>query len=405
MQVTLTQLKSDIAGKMKGTSIRQINDFYGVVAGAARRMLGRIDPQEIIRIATLATPFYDNVNDYALAADYGGMIDIRPQANRLSQPGLSLYSETTPRQFLSRLAPDSFSIRWNNAVRSLRAQVLPSGTVATMDEFDGPTGNGTWGAEGDVSGLYTENLNYIQGNGALGMNLSGVAGAGDILNTTAAAVDLSALRYQDASMIFIFIPVGFSARFTSFTLRRGSSPTAYKQATVTTKADGTAFTDGWNFLLFQWNSATTVGSPDDTLNTYRRFGINYSIGTAIPGFLIDSWTDSLGNLYEMEYYSEYMFRTAAGVWMSAPTDDSDLLNVGPASYEILQAEMMIDITQIIRNGAVADRELAQWRQMLNGQPQNRYLRDRPDNGLYANYLLKFPSSRIITATSTYEFDL
>lgn len=405
MQVTLSQFKADIASKMKGTSIRQIVDFYGLAAGAAARMKGRIDPQEIIRTATLTTPFYDNVNDYPIAEDYDGMIDIRPQANRTSQPGLSMYTETTPRQFLTRLTPDSFSIRWNNMIRTLRAQVLPSGSVATLDTFGSASENGLWTAEGDASGLYTEELNFVQGSSALGMNLSGVTGLADIVNSTAQAVDLSAQRYQDASMLFVYIPVGFSSRFTSITLRRGSSATAYKQASVTTKADGTAFSDGWNFLLFFWNSAATVGVPNDALNTYRRVGLGYSVGTAIPGVLVDSWTDSLGVLYEMEYYSQYMFRSSTGVWKQTPDDDTDLVNVGPLSYEILKAEMMIDVTQIIRSGNVKANELADWQRMLNGQPQNRYLKDRPDNGLYANYLLKFPSSRIVNVSRTYDFDI
>lgn len=411
--ITLAQLKNDITPLLKGTSLKQIIDFYGVAAAAANRMLARISPEETRRTATLSTPFWDNVNDYSLATDYKQMIDIRPTdfPNRPTMPGRSDFSQTTAKQFNIRLDANSFSIRWNNMVRTLRAQVLPSGNVTVMDAFDptisGTTAvcNGTWSPEGDISDLYNEPLNFIYNNASLGMNLSGVAGAGNILNTTAEAVDMSALRYEDTSFIFYYIPVGYSSRFTSFTLRRGSSATAYKQATVTTKADGTAFSDGWNFLMFAWNTASTTGSPDDTLNTYRRFGVNYSIGTAIAGCLIDNWTDSLGHLYEMEYYSEYLFRTSAGVWIQSPTTDTDLVNVSPSSYEILKAEMMVDITKIIRLDKVRDRELAEWRQVLNGQAQNRYLKDRPDQGLYANYLSMFPSSSIRTITKTYNFDL
>lgn len=404
LSITLAQLKSDITPKLKGTSLDEIDDFYGVAAAAANRMLSRIDPEETRRTATLATPFWDNVNDYALAEDFKRMVDIRPQANRISEPGLSHYEQTAPRQFNERLDPNSYSIRFNNMIRTLRAQRLPAGNVAVMDTFDSATGNGSWSAEGDASGLYAETLNYVEGNGSLGFNLSGSTGAADIVNSTAATTDLSIYRYKDASMFFVYIPVGYSARFTSFELRRGSSASAYVKVTATTKADGTAFTDGWNFLLFNWNQATTVGSPDDTQNTYRRFGITYSVGAAISGVLVDNWTDSLGDLYEMEYYSEYMFRTVAGTWIQKPTLDTDLVNVGTASYEILKAEMMVDITQIIRTGAVLATQLADWRLMLNGQPQSRYVKDPPYHGLYADYLKQFPSSAIVTSTRTYDFD-
>lgn len=404
LSITLTQLKSDIQSKMKGTSIREVKDFYATAAAAANRMLSRIDTEETRRTTTLTTPFFDNVNDNFCPADFKRAIDIRPQANRTSQPGLSHFLQTSPRQFSERLDANSFSLQWNNGVRTLRAQRLPAGNVALMDTFDSATSNGTWSAEGDASGLYAENLNYVEGAAALGMALSGVTGLADIVNSTAAVTDLSLLRYNDYSFMFVYIPVGTSARFTSFTLRRGSSATAYKEQTATTKADGTAFTDGWNFLAFSWATATTTGSPDDTKNTYRRLGINYSIGLAISGLLVDNWTNSLGTLYELDYYSECLFRTTTGTWLYVPTVDTDLLNVNPASYEIIKTEMMIDITQQIRTGTVLAEQLQDWRLMLNGQPQSRYVKDPPYHGLYADYLRQFPSSAIVTSQNYYEFD-
>ncbi len=407
MNISISQLKSDIAGKMKGTSIREVKDFNGTARSAANRMLARIDPQETIRIVTMTTPFFDNIIDYALVSDYKRMIDIRPQVNRQRYPGLSHYSETAPRQFLERLDPNSFSIRWNNMVRSLRSQRLPEGNVIMMDSFDSASAYGLWTAEGDASGLYTEVLNYVEGNSSLGMNLSSATGLADIVNSTAPVTDLSTYLYEDTSTLYFWIPIGFSSRFTSFTLRRGSSAGAYKEVTITSKSDGTAFSDGWNQLRFDWSTASTTGSPDNTKNTYRRFGINYTItpsATPIPGCLIDNWTNALGSLSEIEYYSENLFRDTTGAWKNAPTVDSDLINVGPASYEILKAEMMIDIVSQIRTGKVMDQELAEFRLMLNGQPQTRYVKDPPYHGLYADYLKQFPSSAIVTATKTYVFD-
>lgn len=402
--ITLADLKNGIIPKMKGTSINEIGDFYGTAFAAANRMLARLDPMETRRTVTLGSPFYQNVQDYVIATDYKRMIDIRPQANRTEQPGLSHFDQTSPRQFNEALTPDSFSIRWNNMIRTLRAQVLPDGNVDTFDTFDGPTSNGSWAASVDASGLYTEPLNYVQGNGALGLNLSGATGVGKIINSTAAVIDVSVLLNEDASMMFVWIPSGNAARFTSFALSRGDSAAAYRTVTVTTKADGTAFTDGWNFLLFQWGNGVNTGSPTNTLNTYRIFSIGYSTGAAINGVLLDTWSNDLGTQYEMEYYSEYLFRTAAGVWISTPTLDTDLVNVGPASLEILKTEMMVDITLEIRTGPTRINEVADWRLMLNGQPQSRYVKDPPYHGLYADYTSKFPSSAIVERTQTYVFD-
>lgn len=405
LTITLADLAVDITPNLKGTGIRQVRDIYAVASNAANRMLARLDPEETRRTQTLSTPFYDNVNVYALPTDVKRIIDIRPTANRQDQPGVSDFSGTTPRQFSERLTPNSFSIGWNSMIRTLRAQRLPAGNVVTLDSFESATGNGSWSANVDASGLYTENLNYVEGSAALGFGLSGSTGLANLLNTTAAVADLSALRYNDASMLRFYIPSGFSSRFTSFKLLRGESASAYRESTVTTQADGRAFQDGWNYLLFNWATATATGSPTNLLNTYRRFSMTYSAGAAIPGVLLDAWTDALGNLYEVEYYSEYMFRTAAGVWISKPTLDTDLVNVGPALYEILKAEMMIDITKQIRTGTTMNSELTDWRQMLNGQPPNRYIREPQYRGLYSDYMNKFPSSAIVTTTNTYEFDV
>lgn len=405
ISITIAQLKSDITPMLRGTSLRQVTDFYGTAAKAANRMLARISPEETRRTVTMTTPFYDNVEDYPLVSDYKRMIDIHPQTNRQNVPGLSDFSQTTSKQFDERMDSNSFSIRWNNMIRTLRAQRLPKGNVVVLDPCDSPTANGSWSAFTDASNLYTEPLNFVQGNGAIGFDLSGSTGTGYLLNTTAAVVDLSAYRYEDSSMIYFWIPVGFSSRFTNFKLVRGDTASDYKTATVTTKADGTAFTDGWNFLMFNWNSATTTGTPTNLSNNYRKLTVTYTAGSAITGCLIDSWTNSFGELYEMEYYSEYLFRSSTGIWKAVPDSDTDLVNVSPSSYEIFKTEMMVDISQQIRIGAERSNEVADWRLMLNGQPQSRYVKDPPYHGLYGDYAAMYPSSAILTATSTYDFDI
>lgn len=405
LTITLAQLKSDIASKMKGTSIREVKDFYGKASAAANRMLARIDTEETRRTVTMTTPFFDNINDYALVTDFKRMIDIRPTAGRDKMLNQSNFGQTTPKQFDINKDWDSSCIRWNNMVRTLRVQTLPSASVVKMDSFDSSTANGSWAASGDISGLYTEVLNYLEGNGSLGMNLSGSTGTGYIENSTALATDLSSYLYEDSSNLFFYIPTGYSSRFTNFKLRRGDSASTYREATATTKADGTAFSDGWNQIKFDWTSASTQGVMTNTLNTYRRLTVTTTTGAAINGCLVDNWTNSLGTLYEIEYYSEYLFRTTTGTWIQSPTVDSDLVNISPSSYEIFKEEMMIGIIQDIRTGAVQAQQLAECRRVLDGQQESRYLKNPNDIGLYKNYVRMFPSSAVVTRTSTYEFDV
>lgn len=411
LNVTVAQLKQDITDLMKGTSLDQISDFYNTVGGAADRMNGRLDLEETRRTAPLTTPFYDNVQAYNAPADYKAMIDIRPQTAIYNNddPEAGGFSQTTPRQFTTRMTWDSFSIKWNNGVRSLRAQRLPNGSVVTLDSFDSPTSNGSWSGSGDidaVKGIYQELLQYIQGSASLGFNLTGVTGSATLTNTTALVQDLSANNFEDASAVFFYIPSGFSSRFTSFAFTLGEDVGDNYTVTVTTQGDGTPFTDGWNFFLLPWQNGSKTGSPTFKLCTFRKIVMTYSTGTAINGCLLDSWTDALGNIYEAEYYSECLFRDAVtGSWKYRPTLDTDILNVGPLSYEILKTEMMVDITRQIRTGAIRNQELTDLRLMLNGQPQSRYVKDPPYHGLYADYVAKFPTSAIPIVTRTYDFDV
>lgn len=406
INISVGQLKQDITPKLKGTSLSQVKDFYGIVTRAAGRMYARIDPEESRRTFTLSTPFFASVQTYAMATDYKRMIDIRPTTKKRGK-GNSDFGQTNSSQFRKNFKANSFAVQYDNGVRTLQARILPDGNCTVIDPFESASSNGLWVASADAGGLYTEPLNYIQGSSDLGLNLSGVTGVGIITNTTVpAALDLSSFNWEDTSFIYICFPVGTSSRFTSIQLTKGDDATDYRTASVNQQADGTPFSDGWNFLLFVWQSAAQTGSPTNTKNQYRVLTFNYSIGTAIDGVLVDSWTNDLGKLYEMEYYSEYLFRNAStGAWQYAPLLDTDLLSVGPALYEILQTEMMIDITQIIRQGAVRTTELADWRLMLNGTAASRYVKDPPYHGLYQDYEQKFPSYAIVETTDYYHFDV
>ena len=423
LSVTISQLKSDITQKMKGTSLSQIADFYAICQSAAGRMGARIDVEEVRRTTTLTAPLYDNLNDYALPTDFKSMIDLHPTQKSRGQ-GDANFSGTTARQFSEKLSSNSFSIQWNSGVRTLRAQIPRTTQTVVVDEMDSPTGNGEWQAYGDSSanwdeainwdqgpeanwdqGLYTAALNFINGNSSIGFNLSGSTGVGGMNNLTAEVLDLSEWGYQDASLVYFYIPAGYASRFTSFALALGDNANDYVTVTINAKADGTAFSDGWNLLLFDWDLGVATGSPTGTLNTWRNFQVNYTTGAFIKGCLVNSWTDSLGELYDIEYYSECFFRTSAGVFEYAPTSDTDFINVDPGAYEILKTEMMIDITQIIRQGAIRVQELTDWRLMLNGTPESRYVKDPPYHGMYLDYSAKFPSSAIPIVTQTYAFDV
>jgi hypothetical protein len=102
---------------------------------------------------------------------------------------------------------------------------------------------------------------------------------------------------------------------------------------VTAAQDG-AFHNGWNLLRFDWNGATVVGSPDETAVDYLRFTVNYN-GTAETDIRLDNIICNRGTIYEIDYYSKYLFTDGTtSAWKEKASDDSDIVNLDTDSYNI-----------------------------------------------------------------------
>lgn len=80
--------------------------------------------------------------------------------------------------------------------------------------------------------------------------------------------------------------------------------------------------DGWNLCRFDWNGATETGSPSAAATDYARVTINYN-GTADTDFLVDRIFSSVGRIYEIQYYSKFIFQdgTTNALIENADSDD------------------------------------------------------------------------------------
>lgn len=332
MSYSLTNIKNSISRKLHGTTVNQLTDFYGLCFDAAVKCQEDCDFEETRRTAQLTTPLYGQAAfDYACPADLKGnrLIDLRPQANRL--PG------DTPAQWRSQdfdrlktqvTSGSRVEVRWNGYLKTLRIAV-PALKNTLMNGCDSPTSNGTWSASGIASSLETDNLRYVQGSGSLRFSLDS-AGTGTLTNTTMTSMDLTS--FESISVIFCWV-YNEAALPTSYTMRWGSDITAnYWSKSVTSQWDGTALQAGWNLIGFDWQTATTTGSPDVTAVDSIRLDIASS-GAASPVNL-DSIVVSLGSIYEIEYYSKYLFRDSSGTFKEKPTADTDLINLDSDSYGV-----------------------------------------------------------------------
>lgn len=330
MAYSISDIKNAVSRKLHGTSANQITDFYGLLYDTAVKCLDDCDFEETRRTSQLTTPIYGQAAfNYACPSDLKGnrLLDLRPQVNRrLWNVPVQLGAQNFDLLKTQVRSGSRIEVNWDTYIKTLRI-ALPALANTLINSCDSVTANGTWSTGGGASDIAADNLYYVDDSGSLRYSLNG---NGYIENTTMAALDLT--NYLDRAVIFCWA-YNQANLPTSFSLRWGNDTTAnYWSKSVATQWDGTDFVVGWNLLGFDWQTATVTGSPDETEVNSLRFDTAIT-GAATPVYF-DSVVVSLGSIYEIEYYSKYLFRNAAGAFKEKVTLDTDLINLDTDSYGV-----------------------------------------------------------------------
>jgi len=333
-------LKADITRKLHGTTLSKVQDVDGLLDEAARNVLIRLDPHETRRISQLDTPLYDNVYRYTSPVDLKGnrIIDIRPQVDRRQSDN---FTQTYGEAFdINKSDADNlFTVAMDSSIKFLN--IAKEGMVAgvTLHRMDSIGGNGAWAVGGDAQNLSEDTLNKVSGNASLRFDLDGLTTEGYLENSTMTPIDLT--EQLNIGAIFVRVWVPDASEFTSLTLRWGSGASAYWEVTVTETHDKLGVQNGWNRFRFDWSIATQVGSPDVSAINYLRPIVTYD-GTANTDYRIDDIVAQVGTVFEIVYYTKYMFRDAlTGAFLENVDDDSNLINLDTETYNILLYEAML----------------------------------------------------------------
>ena len=117
MSYIIAQLKTDLAGRLHGTSLKKVSGVDDLISRAARQLLLDCDPQETIRISPITLT--EGVYDYEAPVDLkeDRIIDIRPQNNRESG---DVFSQQYSVEFDRFKEDNKFQVRYNGGVKSLR---------------------------------------------------------------------------------------------------------------------------------------------------------------------------------------------------------------------------------------------------------------------------------------------
>lgn len=328
---SLDDIQQEMIAFLHGTTLNQIQDILGLFNRAARRIIELTDPQET-KVVSQFGKVYQGVYDYTCPIDLKGnrVIDFYPQANRTLQDN---YSQEYNKDFdLWKNYTDytSFTPRYSSGTRILRINAVNLVQGIQLNAADAVSDNGTWTAGSNVSNVQTNNLFYttgVTGSVAFTLNQTGVQTTANIFNSTFNPVNLTQ-NFLDNDDEFFQVYLPNAAGIVSLNYEFGTNlANYYNSGAITTNAIGGAFQNGWNYIKVPWTSTTTVGTP----NTASIGAINLSItynGTQQNSVCINQFYSRTGIIFNMEYYSKYLFRDVnTGTFQEKATDLSNVVNL------------------------------------------------------------------------------
>jgi len=339
---TRSQLKDRVNAGIHGKKDMLIS-FDDLINDAIREVISEVDLRSNKRQAELQTNLFDNVFQYASPADLSvnKIIDIRTQAEKDSCKSKLPYFLVPTEEFYRKKFDTDKMIALDN--KNGVQQLLISSNVdnqvkiiSTLDNLN--AGGGTWEAFGDGSNLRQDSDDYVKGAGSIrwDINSDGNTTAG-IYNDGLNSFDLDDDYLGGNGALFVWVYINSKTDITNFTMRLGSSNSAYHQKAVTTRHDGTAFVNGWNLVRFDLTSMTDTGTPDDDAITYCAIYMTKAVGKiSETDYRFDSLILRKGEINNIFYYSKFGWQTSVGVYIRNSTDDSDILVAEDDEYKLFK---------------------------------------------------------------------
>ncbi len=322
-------------------------------------MLLDVDPKETQRIVQIGQVFND-VFDYPLPVDVKGdrVIDLRVQAGR-NPAGVFTqgYAQTFDANKLRGLANTTYT-QWNTGVKTFRIEAPMLTAPYLITDTSTTTG---WSATTGAQNITLDTSNNVAGGGAIQFDLAAGYTTGSIEISTLNPIDMTGHVNIDTLFAWVYLPS--ASAITNLILRWGSDYTAnYYTYTVTTTQQGTAFQDGWNLISVPWASATLVGSPTLTAYDSVQLTVTYN-STLQTGVKFCNLTSNTGTIFELQYYSKYLFRdpttNAFQEMVVDVTDNNKILNLDTESYNLFFNKAAFFIAQSLQ-GADAGYDATYW---------------------------------------------
>jgi hypothetical protein len=132
----------------------------------------------------------------------------------------------------------------------------------------------------------------------------------------------------------MFIKVPPRGVLNSYTLRISTDDSNYFEMTTNTNVYGTEFSEGWNLVKLDWETAEYTGTfdPSNVNSIECKFGD--TSGLKLNGWKVDAITSNLSIPSSIEYYSNYMFINKDGI-PSPNIENDDTSLIIDEGYDLL----------------------------------------------------------------------
>ena len=332
MSLSVSESKSELEAMLHGTSLAQVVNINGIFNRAARQLMLDIDPQETKRILPMDSPVYYQIFDYEAPADIKGnkVIDLIPLQQKFKRDIInSTYNQNFDVNKMSS-PTNELSIISNTGHKYMRVNYNNKSLTSVLDQVTGVNANGLWVASGTASNLSLNN--QTTNNGLPTVSFDATTGVGILTNSTLEGQDLTNHFDQGSTFFTIYLPD--HTLFTSVSIKVGSSAGNYYVSSPLTKQfNNFNVKDGYNQFGVTFANMTKVGNPDLTKINYIQLSV--TVNANAYGISFCQIQNSLGFLFDIEYYSKFLFRNSiTGVWQEKVLDDSDLINLDTESYNL-----------------------------------------------------------------------
>ena len=380
---TIQTVKTHLIGRLHGGSLNKVRNIEYALERAANNVLAHIKPVDSERETALTSLIYDDIYNYPLPSDFGGIIDIKPQDTRTALD-VSSRRFAEPFDLRKSIADKQISIEGREGTKFIRINWRTRAPI-TIDQMNATTG---WSAVGGATGLRAQTLFKVSGNASLEFDL---AATGDgMQKTTLGTIDLA--DEDEAADVFGWVHLKNStdlANFNSATVRWGNDLTAnyWQSAAETDQADGSAFKVGWNLLKWLWSDATETGTvAPATIDSFR---IVFDIDAAISNIKVDALVFAIGRNFDIKYYSQFAFKSVSGTYLVRPSSDDDEVILSGTAFECFLEEAIKECAAQIE-GQDSGFDISFANQRLHGDAGSPDPMQRI--GLYAKYRVEFPSN-------------